>query len=104
MRALVLYILLSMLSLSVSGAAVAASGAAQVDVSQSAGLILDSMKGANAHDQGSALSALVNDPWTPRCGLYDGQSCPTNGGRFRCFWQQYEPGMCFCRDNVWECG
>lgn len=40
----------------------------------------------------------------PYCGSYDGNACPVNGHRFRCMWAPYEPGLCFCSNNVWTCG
>ena len=63
-------------------------------------------------------SALVGDPAATSndstvqasttyiaCWAYDGQACSTPGGRFRCMWQPYEPGMCGCgSDYIWHCG
>jgi hypothetical protein len=37
------------------------------------------------------------------CLLYDGTYCSTNGGQFRCMWDSYNPGFCYCADNTWHC-
>ncbi|MCB1632999.1 MAG: hypothetical protein KDI37_03215 [Xanthomonadales bacterium] len=38
------------------------------------------------------------------CLSYDGTYCPINGGRFRCMWDAYNPGLCHCSNNTWICG
>ncbi len=53
----------------------------------------------------SSESARVQTQSLPSCGNYDGNACSTPGTSFRCQWQPYEPGRCFCGSNkVWTCG
>ena len=40
-----------------------------------------------------------------RCSAYQGKSCTTPDSSFQCYNQYpYEPGICYCTGNVYDCG